>query len=187
MPKKLLDDEERLIRGSNPPDREKTPFEREPVSWRDRDRKKDRSAHSSPDSQPRSVSSPQNRFLVEQQRKSDLEAAGSVFSNPARESLERKLLSATSDTLERLGNEYIQMYDYPVRFDVLARLVDHPKGEVVKAALEKIEPILAEQTSDRRQNLLQAVKLVSMMGRDPIARRAASSFIRRQTTPNVST
>jgi hypothetical protein len=182
MPKRFLDDEDRLIRGSQPAEPTRRETEREPTSWRDRDRKKDRSAHTSAD--PRegkpAVSAP-SRFAAEMQRKGNLSAANALFSNSAQETLEKKILAAAGESLPRLVEEYLQQYPLPASFELLARFVEHPSGEVVKQVLEQLEPMLPEQPVDKRNSLIQAVKLVGMMGRDPVARKAATSFVRRAT------
>lgn len=185
-PRKLLDDDDRPIRGrSTPQEREKP--EREPLSWREKDRSRDRSSpvsgQASASPRPDALfGSLNNRFKAEAERKNALSAAEALFANPGKEGLERKLLNSTPSTLEAVGKEYIEKYGYPEHFEALCRLVEHPSGEISTQALEKLKPLLSTQTPARKQTLFQALQLLTMTAKDPQTRKAATAFLRRSKT-----
>lgn len=185
MVKRLIDDEETLTRSKPGGTRRERP-DREPTSWRDKDRAKDRAASSNPENRDRGAAPPVNRFKAEMERKGNLAAAEALFANPARDSLEKKLLAAGPSTMEEVGREYVEKYGLPPSFDILAKLAEHPSAEIALLALEKIEPLLGSQTPPKRQNFLQAVQVVSLSGRDASIKRAASALLRRSTEKNVS-
>jgi len=186
MPRKLIDDQDILIRGKHSSDTRRERPEREATSWRDKDRSKDRSAHSTPDARERQTPGVVNRFKAEQDRKGNLAAAEALFANPAKEGLEKKMMMSTGSTLEAAGKEYVEKYGYPFSFDLLARLAEHPSGTIMAGALERIEPLMANQSPQKRQNLMQALQLISLSAKDPIAKKAAASFISRSSEKNVS-
>lgn len=178
-PRKLLDDDDRPIRG-RAANQERDKPEREPLSWRDKDRSRDRSAQATPTPRPDALFG--NRFKAEAERKSALSAAEALFANPGKEGLERKLLNATPSTLEAVGREYIEKYGLPDQFETLCRLVEHPSGEISTQALEKLKPLLPGQAPARRQTLLQSLQLLTMTAKDPQTRKAATAFLRRSKT-----
>ncbi len=180
MPSRKLDHEDRLIRQLSRRSRESGRQTREPLTWRDRDRLKDRSKHANRD--PRDFPRPASnraRYLEERTRKASLDAANALFENPDRRADEHKLLRATSTELDQLANAFIEKYGYPSDPELLARLVEHSSIDVVKQALERLQTVLPDLDDRQRDSLVQSLKLVSMMGREPAARRAASGFLRR--------
>lgn len=187
MPRRLIDDEDRLIRGKHSSDNRGERPEREPTSWRDKDRSKDRSAHGAKDPRERETPGMVNRFKAEQERKGNLAAAEALFANPGKDALEKKILMATGSALELAGREYVEKYGYPFSYDILARLAENPSGDIMSGALERIEPLFASQSPQKRQNLIQALQLISLSAKDPVAKKAAASFISRSSEKNVST
>lgn len=192
MPRKLIDDEDRLIRGSTSftekLDARRETAEREGISWRDKDRMKDRSAHTTQDSRerPQPAAVGPNRFVAEQARKANLAAADALFANPARDALASKLLNATPATLEAMGRSYVEQHGFPDSVDLLARLLEHPSAELVRGALEKLEPLMASAPPAKKNQLIQSVKLMSLAAKDPAVRKAAAGFVRRTQGNHVS-
>lgn len=192
MARKLIDDEDRLIRGSTPfsdkLERPRDGASREALSWRDKDRKKDRSAHGAPESRDRTQTAQGggNRFVSEQARKSNLAAAEALFANPARDALAQKLLSATPATLEATGSAYVAAHGYPDSLDLLGKLLEHPSPELAVGALEKLEPLLASAPPVKKQQLMQTIKLISMAAKDPVLKKAAAGIVRRVQGSHVS-
>lgn len=150
-----------------------------PLSWRERDKKKDKSPHSSKEDNKESLANPKNRYQKERARKETLNAANALFSKPEKEVLEKKLLSLSGTELLEGYKVYKEKYSLPESIDLIIHLLDLADGALVKEILEYLDQKFVAKTPLEKEKILQAVKLTSMMGRDAKAMKAASIFVKK--------
>jgi len=188
MPRRF-DDEDRMIRRIGGNTSKRKGGERERRSWREIDQRRDRGSQTSTSSsngRTSSDKSPRGRFNAEQARRGHLAAADALFSNPAREDKERQIVAAEPSKLKELVDTFLHEYGWPGNYDVLARLTEHPDPAIVQEALERIGPLFSTASPERQQSLIQSLKLLEMMGKDPATRRAAKRFTRQAVGADVS-
>ncbi len=185
MSRRYLDAEDRMIRRLGEREARSRRSEREPLSWRDRDRLKDRSKHTHRD--PISTRSGTSRaaYLEQRSRKANLAAADALFKKPDQQAKEQAILKAKSSELDPLIDSYLEAYGYPGSVEVLVRFAEHSSVTVVRNALKELQEKLPNLSERQRDDMVQALKIISMMGRDPSARRAVSGFLRRNKLAHV--
>ncbi len=185
MSKRYLDAEDRMIRRLGEREERSRRGEREPLSWRDRDRLKDRSKHANLGPVGGGRSGSKAAFLEQRNRKANLAAADALFKKPDQQAKEEAILKARSTELDELIDDYLEAYGYPNSLEVLVRFTEHSSVSVVRNALKELQEKLPNLTDRQRDDMVQSLKLISMMGRDPSARRAVSGFLKRNKLAHV--
>ena len=186
MSRRFLDAEDRMIRRLGEREERSRRGEQEPLSWRDRDRLKDRSKHANrPTTAGGRNKSSWAAFAEQRNRKANLAAADALFKKPDQQAKEEAILKATSQELDALVDAYLDAYGYPNDLAVLVRFAEHASLTVVRNTLKELQEKLPDLTDRQRDDMVQSLKLIGMMGRDPSARRAVSSFLRRNKLAHV--
>jgi hypothetical protein len=140
-------------------------------SWREIDKMRDRSRHTSSSGKPQNA--PRERDRSKQARSaldrafsdglvSELVARKEGGSLPEdsskRPALLKKIrISESRAEVNAAIDELLSGGDFPDDWDVLVRALDHGKAEVVRRALERIDQLLARERPPRRAALLQRV------------------------------
>ncbi len=143
----------------------------DPPSWRDRDRKKDRSAHRQEESRPRGPAPRVESATAAYKRQLDAVFSGGALPAHLKEKLgeapvgeagERQkklravLTAATPGELVAALNAFLAEYELPDDLDFIEKALAHPKDTVLLAALAKLDAHLAAGKAVPRKALLRA-------------------------------
>ena len=150
-------------------------------SWREIDRMKDRSRHTRPHTEPKSML---ERALDDPRlKKLYLKEAEKLFQGPKGtpehdRALKKLKNSYGKGTFEANAREYVAKYGLPDEWGVLILLLDLEKSpDIVCDAMEKACKMLAEKGPVERAGFLSKLKVLSMTSKDPYISELAEEIL----------
>ncbi|WP_456432685.1 hypothetical protein [Thermosulfuriphilus sp.] len=154
--------------------------ERERPSWREIDRRRDRSRHTSRHREPlsrveRALKSP----WLKQKYMEELEK---LFSGKKGTKEHQKLYEAIhktygSNKFHRTVERYIQEYGLPEDWGTLILLLDHKKPEIVRQALEALKGLYPQKGLVEKQGFISKVKIIALTAEDDLLRADAETTL----------
>jgi hypothetical protein len=151
------------------------------LSWRERDKQKDRSGHRSEEREYDSSRTFKKDYQKERYKK-HLEEFFSASKKPSE--AERKELKKLSDAkspdkLKKACDKYIKEFGIPKNWDSLLLFVDYPEGDLLETILLAMEKLLPEQPPTRQENFRQQLRLLKMTTSNPSVRKVVEAFLTR--------
>ena len=141
---------------------------REKPSWRDRDRKRDRSRHVSQDDMGMGGSSP---AWV---RKEILKKAEKLFQGNVGKKVDHEKEKAKNDIHRFFGTEkfspavkkYLKQYGLPEDWGTLLLLLDYKDGAVMEEAIGMLQKLYEGQGLEERQGFRSKLNIIAMTTKD---------------------
>ena len=145
---------------------------REKASWRDRDRKRDRSRHVSQDDLGMGGSSP---AWV---RKEILKKAEKLFQGNAGKKADPEKEKASNDIHRFYGTDkfspavkkYLKQYGLPEDWSTLMLLLDYKDGTVMQEAFGMLQKLYEVQGLEERQGFRSKLNIIAMTPKDDLVR-----------------
>ncbi len=148
-------------------------------SWREIDRRKDRSFHVSEKKPARS----KKKSWEEAREKSEkLAALNSLFGGKKPDKEENKYLKAISEakdkeSFKKAVARYEKKYGLPRDWDTLLLLLDHPESRVVLHAVKHLSALYPHRTEEERELLRGHLRLLKMTTYDEEIESAADGLL----------
>ncbi len=154
--------------------------DRERPSWREIDRRRDRSRHTSRQREPlsqveRALKSPwlKHKYMEELEK---------LFSGKKASPEHQKLYQAIhktygSNKFHRTVEKYLQEYGLPEDWGTLILLLDHKKPEIVRKALEALKALYPQKGLLERQGFVSKVKILALTAKDELLRAEAENTL----------
>jgi len=151
--------------------------EREKLSWRERDRLKDRSKHVSQEKPEFRKKSPKSEWLSKQYRKqADALFAGKkeTKEHQAAHSALRKYHG--TDKFNSTAKKYLKEYGLPDDFSTLFLMLDYKDGEIVKQVLDLLKAKVSDQSLKIQEGFKSKVRIMAMTADDEEIRELADKL-----------
>jgi hypothetical protein len=152
-------------------------------SWRDIDRKRDRSSHTEQHKQigggggGHGSSSRYNKAALDKALKSKLDA---VFADPERDGLARSVRDATTGAERKQATAaYLEKYGVPEDFETLMAMAEVKDDGVFAQVVPPMAEQWEAQSAPRRKLVKEMLQLRLMRVRDKDARKIATEMIRK--------
>ena len=151
--------------------------EREKLSWRERDRLKDRSSHVSREKPEYQKKSPQSEWLSNQHRK----RADALFAGKKQTKEHQSAHSAIhkyhgTDKFNSTVKKYLKEYGLPDDFSTLFLLLDYKESKVVKEVMHLLREKAGEQSLKIQEGFKSKVRIMAMTADDDELREFAEKI-----------
>ena len=152
-------------------------------SWRELDRRKDRSNHAPADREPAERAAPRGTkaaYLQKRASTAALSDAQALFSDPARDKAVAKLRDASdADAVQAVVDPFREQYGaLPDDPAALIQALLHPAEEVQLEAIDLLGELLPELEGTTRETVVRGLSLFRMSARSMDARKAAKRVLK---------
>ena len=153
--------------------------EREQISWREIDRRRDRSPHAPKEKPPERERSRRSEWVMKKYRKE----ADKLFMGKKGTKKHQKALNEIdryhgTDQFETVTKAYLEEYGLPEDWSTLSLLLDYSDPETVVQALNAMKNLCATRTSAEQQGFKARLHILVMTARNSDLRDAAEEILK---------
>jgi len=150
----------------------------EKPSWRDIDRQRDKSAHTSRDTDPQRPKSPRKEWAQKMYLKEIENLFKGKKATPEHAGALNEIhLRAGTKKFNTAVRKYIKEYGLPDDWSTLFLLLDYRDIKIIRQAVEKLVSIMAEEPLNKKEGLKSKLSIMAMTAEDDEVREIAQEHL----------